>query len=346
MNVCCSKFGFCGTDKDFCGDKRVQSPSCSGTSSNKRTIGYYEGWSTTRACDGMWPESIPVSAYTHLNYAFAFVNPSSFEVAPMSNDDLNLYKRFTGLKDSNPGLETWISIGGWSMNDLDQPTKTTFSDLAGSSAAQDRFIKSLLSFMSTYGFDGVDMDWEYPVAPERSGKDIDTANFNTLLAKLKSALGSDGHKRGLSITIPSSYWYMQHFDIVEIAKYIDFFNVMTYDIHGTWDSTIKTLGPIVNSHTNLTEIDSTLELLWRNNIEPDMVNLGLGFYGRSFTLSDPNCKTAGCRFSGGAKPGKCTANAGTLSFAEIQRLVAGGAEVTTDEKAAVKIVTWDNDQWV
>ena len=48
------------------------------------------------------------------------------------------------------------------MNDPDQPTRSTFSDLAGSSSAQQQFFTSLLSFMGTYGFDGVDIDWEYP----------------------------------------------------------------------------------------------------------------------------------------------------------------------------------------
>ena len=107
----------------------------------------------------MFPEGIPSSAYTHLNYAFAFVDPDSFKVAPMSDSDIPLYTRFTGLKANDPGLQTWISIGGWSMNDPDQPTAGTFSKLAGSIQAQNAFFASLLSFLSTYGFDGVDIDW-------------------------------------------------------------------------------------------------------------------------------------------------------------------------------------------
>jgi chitinase len=59
---------------------------------------------------------------------------------------------------------------------------------------------------------------------------------------------------------------MQHFDIVSIEKVVDWFNVMTYDLHGTWDSTDKFIGPIVNAHTNLTEIDLTMDLFWRNNV--------------------------------------------------------------------------------
>lgn len=102
---------------------------------------------------------------------------------------------------------------------------------------------------------------------------------------MKKAFAGSGHKYGLSITIPSSYWYMQHFDIISMAKTVDWFNLMSYDLHGTWDSTDKYIGSIVGAHTNLTEIDDALNLLWRNDIDPTQVNLGLWFYGRSMLLS-------------------------------------------------------------
>jgi chitinase len=78
---------------------------------------------------------------------------------------------------------------------------------------------------------------------------------------------------------------MQHFDIVSIDPIVDWFNIMTYDLHGTWDGTDKNIGKVALAHTNLTEIEQSLELLWRNNIDPTRVNMGLGFYGRS--LSSP-----------------------------------------------------------
>ncbi|KKK25249.1 hypothetical protein ARAM_003184 [Aspergillus rambellii] len=348
LNVCCSKYGFCGTTSEFCGNKTVKQPSCSsGSSASQKVVGYYEGWSSGRACRGLYPEDLLVTAYSHLNFAFAFVDPDSFEIAPMSDGDTELYSRFTALKTYNPGLETWISVGGWSMNDANQPTAKTFSNLAGSESAQKKFFTSLVHFMSTYGFDGVDIDWEYPVASERSGKAADFANYVSFLKNLKNALGSGGHKYGLTITLPSSYWYMQNFDIKSIAPLVDWFNVMTYDLHGTWDSTDPYIGSVVNAHTNLTEIKQTLDLLWRNDIDPSKVVMGIGFYGRSFTLSDPSCNTAGCPFSGGGTPGPCSASAGTLMYSEIQDIVANdGATVTEDKEAAVAIVTWDTNQWV
>jgi len=78
---------------------------------------------------------------------------------------------------------------------------------------------------------------------------------------------------------------------------------MAYDLHGTWDSPQDQIGSIVLAHTNLTEIANSLSLFWRNGIDPAKINLAIGFYGRSFELSDPNCWQPGCPFKGGASPG-------------------------------------------
>lgn len=102
-------------------------------------------------------------------------------------------------------------------------------------------------------------------------------------------------------------------------------------------------------HTNLTEIQLGMDLLWRNNVSPAKVTLGLGWYGRSFTLSNPSCnKPDGiCQFSEGGSPGSCTNSAGTLSNAEIFKILGStGAKPVFDKKAAVKWVTWNSNQWV
>jgi chitinase len=63
-------------------------------------------------------------------------------------------------------------------------------------------------------------------------------------------------------------------------------------------------------------------------------------------MTSPSCMSAGCPFSGGGNPGPCTATSGILSAVEIRSIVAAGATVTLDPVAAVKIITWDSNQWV
>lgn len=97
----------------------------------------------------------------------------------------------------------------------------------------------------------------------------------------------------------------------------------------------------------MTEIDEGLSLLWRAGVSAANVVLGLGFYGRSFTLADPSCTDPWCTFSEGGKAGECTNAAGILSAAEISRIISDKSLTPKyDEKAAVKWITWDSDQWV
>lgn len=34
---------------------------------------------------------------------------------------------------------------------------------------------------------------------------------------------------GISITVPTSYWYLRWFDLEELAKTVNYFNLMSYD---------------------------------------------------------------------------------------------------------------------
>ena len=365
LNVCCSEFGYCGSTKEFCqwsnkedplyptcdtkygGCGDVKRPSCGGGSVSKRTIGYYESWanSDSRKCQKVAPEDLNLDGFTHMNFAFSFFDPSSFEISPMDSNGASLYSRFTALKSKKSSLQTWISVGGWSFTDPG-PTQTAFSEMTSTAGNRQKFISGLIKFMDTYGFDGIDLDWEYPGADDRGGKSQDTANYVSLAAELRAAFGT---KYGISMTLPTSYWYLQHFDLLGIQKSVDWFNLMAYDLHGTWDAQSKFVGPYIAPHTNITEIDLGLDLLWRSGVDPAKVVMGQGWYGRSFTLKDPSCNKpdGACEFSGGAKAGPCSDAAGILDLQEIDDIIAkNNLKPVHDEKAAVKWITWDNDQWV
>ncbi|KLO78838.1 Uncharacterized protein LW93_4159 [Fusarium fujikuroi] len=353
LNVCCSKHGYCGTTKDFCGKRTVNRPSCSARGPMHRVVGYIEGWASTRSCDKYSPSNIPDGVYTHINFAFASIDPKTFQIVPASSKDPQLYRELVRKKKIDPNLKVFIAIGGWAFNDPG-PTITTFSDIARSDANTRVFIKSLISFMSTYDFDGVDIDWEYPAADDREGREEDFDNLPKFLSKTKSALKQSGGRSGLSIAIPASYWYLQHFDLEKISKYVDHFNVMTYDFHGAWDTPKSWLGNHLNSHTNLTEIKDAFDLLWRNNVDPDQVNMGLAFYARTFTASSTGCMSPGCLFDAGGPAEPCTDAVGVMSNPEIMRKLGGKiGSGDLDKTAAIKTLkfgsTWltydDVDTW-
>ncbi|KFY85211.1 hypothetical protein V498_07750 [Pseudogymnoascus sp. VKM F-4517 (FW-2822)] len=359
LSVCCSQYGFCGSTDDFCGTGCQEgfggcgpapTPSCSSGSNAaaRRRIGYYESWATVRPCDVFTPEDLELTGLTHINFAFSFFDPSTFQISPMDGNAATLYSRFTALKAKQPGLQTWLAVGGWSFNDATNTpnTQNAFSDMVSTPANRQAFITSLRNFMQTYGFDGVDIDWEYPAADDRGGVPADFSNFPTFLDELRASFGSG---LGISATLPSSYWYLQHFDVLNMERSLDWFNVMSYDIHGVWDSTNKFTGPYIRPHTNLTEINDGLSLLWRAGVDPSKVVLGLGWYGRSFTLADPSCTTPNgvCQFTAGGNAGECTRSSGTLSNAEIKRLIAAGTGTESyDATAGVRWLTFNTNQWV
>lgn len=127
----------------------------------------------------MQPEEIPVDEITHLNVAFGYVNPSDYSITPMPGttggrrwrcdphrDDAfadiritaEMFKRITQLKAQNGNVKILIALGGWTFTDPGS-YRTVFSNMVSSSTNRARFIKQLLLFLSTYGFDGVDFDW-------------------------------------------------------------------------------------------------------------------------------------------------------------------------------------------
>lgn len=347
--VCCSKHGFCGTTEEFCGNKPVKRPSCEVEGQGfERIVGYYEGWSPNRPCNKFYPEQIPRGVYTHLNFAFATIDPASFEVRLASSSDGELLQRLANLKGADPNLKVLIAIGGWTFNDAG-PTERVFSDLAASPVKTALFAISLVKFMAKYNLDGVDIDWEYPEATDRHGRPEDYANFPAFLARLKAIFQAMGRNPEISITIPASFWYLQHFDLVNLQKSVDFFNVMTYDFHGTWDMENRWVGPYLNSHTNLTELRDGLDLLWRNGIKSEKVVMGMAFYGRSFSVANPACTSPGCEYGSGSPVQQCSREVSVALNSEIEDIMAQtGAKPVLDRDAAVKMLVWGpgGNQWV
>ncbi|KAL2753128.1 glycoside hydrolase family 18 protein, partial [Sodiomyces alcalophilus JCM 7366] len=333
-----------GTTTLFCDDGCQNNcgapsrPSCgtgSGTS-NKKTIAYYESWALNRPGCEWRPEDIDVQLLTHINYAFALVG-DDYRIAAMNPFDPALYTRTVNLKSQNPSLKVSIAVGGWAVSG------PPFSNMARTQERRAVFIESVVDLLDTYGFDGIDLDWEYPVSPDRDGAPEDKENYVHLVRELRMALPA--HKE-ITVAIPASNWYLRHFDVEAMASYIDWFNIMSYDIHGTWDGDSEWSQPVVQPHTNLSEIDEGLDLLWRNNIKPSQVVLGLGFYGRAFTLKDPSCTEPMCPFEGGADAGYCMDTSGVLSNAEIRRVLdRTGVTPILDREAGIKYISWEG-QWV
>ncbi|KAL5450820.1 hypothetical protein PMIN07_007522 [Paraphaeosphaeria minitans] len=321
----------------------VEKPSCQGGSSaNARSIAYYQEWNTrTRPCDKVQPSQIKLDGLTQLNLAFAYIDPKSYQIRLQNPQDDGIYHEFVGLKDH--GLKVWLGVGGWEFSD-EGPTRTTWSDMASSSANRKAFITSTLEFLRNYGFQGLDIDWEWPASASRGGRPEDTQNQVTLAKELREALGKD---YGLTCVLPHDNTFLEGIDIKALAEHVDWFNVLTYDLHGSWDQSNPAIGAKMRPHTDLKEIDTHLDALWATGVDPGKFTLGLAYYGRGYTAADPNCLHYDCPFSAPSTAGECSTQAGILSGCEIKRNIKNQKLTPTfiEGGAGAMQLTW-GDQWI
>ena len=80
----------------------------------------------------------------------------AFDVIPVEPKDTTFYQEIIDYKSQNAELKVIISIGGWNF------PSNFFSQMVSSKTSRTAFITSAKAFMTEYGFDGIDIDWEYP----------------------------------------------------------------------------------------------------------------------------------------------------------------------------------------
>lgn len=150
-----------------------------------------------------------------VNYAFFAVNASNGLTAPANTNAPALI-----AKAHLNGAKVMMSI-----NDGAGDGKTNFKNMASSAASRLVFIKDVLSKVKQYGFDGVDVDWEFPSTSD--GTDV---TFTALMKELSDSLHRDA-KYYLTAAITAGKYLGPTRDAIkaEVFNYIDFFNVMAYD---------------------------------------------------------------------------------------------------------------------
>ena len=275
--------------------------SCAGTpqlektaGTEKRIVGYlFEGDSLVN------PNLLHLGMVTDLLYAFANIKGDTI-VEGFRNDTKN-FRLLNEAKRKYPNLKILISVGGWEWSG-------GFSDMCLTSKTRAKFIRSAVSFIQKHDLDGIDIDWEYPGLPGAGNpyRPEDKRNFTSLLAGLRMSLDNLGIKTGKHylITIAAGAFgdYLKHTDMAEDAKYLDFINLMTYDMSVPGgDSLAGNNAPLFTNprdpHPN--SDDKAVEDFEAAGVPPSKLVLGVPFYGHAWHVDS----TA---FNGLYEPGRPT----------------------------------------
>jgi len=227
-------------------------------------VGYYPAWSKYT-----FPANeIDFEMLTHITHAFIW---------PKSNGDLDMYSsiHYPDLVNEThqAGKKILVSVGGWG-------NCTHFSGVLADSAKRQRLIDNLVSFCNEKGYDGVDLDWEYP------RNNSDKNNLTQFVITLNQWLKANDSTRIVTMAVPAGAWGGQWYDFTAMAPYVEWFGCMTYDFHGTWTDHAGHNAPLY-APTHETEgcADDAIRYLKSRNVPGNKIIMGVPFYGRRFNTS-------------------------------------------------------------
>ncbi|KAG8196148.1 hypothetical protein JTE90_007880 [Oedothorax gibbosus] len=165
------------------------------------------------------PEDIDPLLCTHLIVGYAEVRHDF--LLPKTVQDTACFERTVALRKENPKLKVMLSVAGKS--------KGGFGGMVATAYGRERFIFSLLNFLDKYKFDGVDFDWEFPAWNEANP--LERFYFMLLLKELRYVIEKAKRHFLISCAVAAHVAIIDtSYDVPEMAKIVDFVNVMSYDL--------------------------------------------------------------------------------------------------------------------
>ncbi|EJD52585.1 hypothetical protein AURDEDRAFT_111232 [Auricularia subglabra TFB-10046 SS5] len=256
-----------------------------------RSVGYFVNWGIYGR--KFFPWMIPAENLSHILYAFADIRDDGevFLSDVWADKDIhyandswnepagNLYGNFKQLfllKKKHRHLKVLLSIGGWTYS-------PKFHPVVVSPAKRTKFVQSAVKLLEDYGLDGLDVDYEYPTNYEQA------KGYAELLRDLREGLDHHSRVKGIfyryALTIaapcgPSNY---EKLLVGEMDQYLDFWNLMSYDYAGSWDSVA---GHQANTFGGQINTKQAVEFYMGGGVAPHKLVIGVPLYGRSFANTE------------------------------------------------------------
>ena len=232
-------------------------------------VGYYASWKDPIAFDA---RDVTTVNYAFIGFAFEQQTPA--------------LERLAAIKREHPQLKVMASVGGWTGSG-------PFSNMASTAASRAVFIDAALRFLRRTGFDGIDLDWEYPTeigVPCDPGvtceRPEDKRNFVALAQEMRAALGD---RYLLTIAAGADEKFASGQWIAELSRSLDWINLMSYDYHGSLGKTSGLNAPIDRDPRDPTGASAreSVERLIASGVPREKITLGVPFYGKEWAGCEP-----------------------------------------------------------
>lgn len=263
----------------------------SGTQRRPKLVGYF--WGKARR-DGFRIQAAPVNLLSDLIYSN--VRPSADDTCELTHPDVDPenFEELRALKQQQPSLRLLLSIAG---------SADRFSAIAASPKRIQHFVDSCVHLALDNGFDGLDIDWEHPVnagipiEPTRTRHPEDRLDYVSLLKAFRSAL-DHAQRQGLLLTAATAGYYdhLPDFDLSAMAEYLNWFNLMIYDMSDMNPYVTADSSPLYEPSNRAKAVDYKLApssanyaVKWylAHGVEPQKIVLGVPFYGHEWTGVSP-----------------------------------------------------------
>lgn len=275
------------------------------------------------------------------------------------------------MRKANPTMKSLVSVGGWNFNDCNinsfgQGTGTCeiFSTIAKDVDKTKKFAANIIEFCRKWGFDGFDLDWEYPVVAghntnqKENGAYKATPEDYTNYIRMLRVLKEEFHKEAdpkypnpLLITAAvgiGESTVETAYDIAGMAQQLDLINLMTYDFHGAWESKTGCNAPLYSTAEDKQlggySVSEAIDQWLREGAVATKLTIGLGSYGRGWKLGG-SATGFNAPASGGSTPGTCTKEAGYFAYYEIMDKLQSGAMTATYDSARGCVYAVGNGEW-